>query len=457
MRARIRPGGVVQGVTRVPGDKSIAHRWLMFAATAEGESTLRGLPAGEDILRTARCMAALTGSKTLASWAHEAALAQDEGQSPTWNEEQPWNYNHEVRVQAEGRWGLKQAAGALDCGNSGTTMRLIMGLLAGAGFESSLMGDASLGSRPMERVAEPLRQMGARIETTDGHAPVRVTGAPLQGIDYASPIPSAQVKSAVLLAGAQASGRTSFTEPAATRDHTERLLRALGAPVQLDRGTIGVEAFQHGGFEGTAPGDPSSAVYLLAAAALTGGSLTVEGVGLNPTRTGFLGVLERMGMTIDIEHGDDQMGEPVGTMRVSPAADLRGTTVTAEELPSVIDEVPILAAIAAHAEGETRFEGAAELRVKESDRLAGTATGLQHLGGGARVEGDVLIIEGGGLHGAPSRAADALGDHRLAMAFAVAALAADDDRDVEGVEAAAVTFPAFHLALAALGADLEAS
>ena len=452
MRALIRPGATISGEASVPGDKSIAHRWLIFAATAKGESVLGGLPPGQDVASTARCMAVLSGLEPLRS-----AAAEDEGQSPTWNELPPWNYNHEVRVQAEGRERLRSPAEALDCGNSGTTIRLLMGLLSGCPIEVSLSGDESLRRRPMERIAEPLRSMGAQISTTDGHAPVQVHGGALSGITYATPVPSAQLKSALLLAGLAAEGTTTVVEPVATRDHTERLLGALGAPVRIEGTAVSVEAFQHAGFTGRVPGDPSSAAYLLAAAALTGGALTIRGVGLNPSRTHFLGVLERMGVAIEATPTGDEVGEPVGEVSVGASrASIAATTVSTDELPLVIDEVPILAALAAHADGTTRFEGAGELRVKESDRLQGTADGLVALGGRARVDGDDLVVDGGGLTGGNEASpADALGDHRLAMAFAVASLRASEPAAVDGMEWASITFPGFEQAPRAVGADLE--
>ncbi len=260
------------------------------------------------------------------------------------------------------------------------------------------------------------------------------------------------MKSAVLLAGAAATGTTAVREPVATRDHTERALAALGGPVEMAPGRVAVAAFQHDGFEGRVPGDPSSAAFLAAAAALTGSEVEVEGVGLNPTRTRFLEVMERMGVAVGTEIHDEQVGEPVGTIRAALAGPLRGTTVTAAELPLVIDEIPVLAALAAHAEGESRFLGAGELRVKESDRLATIAEGIRGLGGQAGVEGDDLVVAGSGARGGN---ASARGDHRIAMALTVAALAADGPSVIEGVEHADVSFPGFVPALRALGAHVE--
>jgi 3-phosphoshikimate 1-carboxyvinyltransferase len=332
-------------------------------------------------------------------------------------------------------------------------MRLLAGLLAAAPFEVVLDGDASLRTRPMERVAEPLRRMGAHVGTDEGHPPVVVRGATLRGIVHEAATPSAQVKGAVLLAGVAADGTTAVREPAPTRDHTERALAALGGPVEVDADRIEVSRFQHEGFSAVVPGDPSSAGFPIAAAVLTGGSLRVEAVGVNPTRLGYLEVLGRMGVRTRVEVRGEELGEPVGTIEVDAGGPLRGTTVAADELPRVIDEVPLLAAVAAHAEGETRFRGVGELRVKESDRVAALVAGLRGLGGDAVDEGDDLVVGGGGLAGGAAAAAH---DHRIAMALVVAALAARGPSSIEGVESAEVSFPGFLEALGLLGARVEA-
>jgi 3-phosphoshikimate 1-carboxyvinyltransferase len=303
----------------------------------------------------------------------------------------------------------------------------------------------------MERVAEPLRLMGAQAQTRDGRPPLVVQGGRLSGIRYRPPVPSAQVKGCVLLAGLAASGETVVEEPAPTRDHTERALRALGAPVTMAEARIGVSSFQHEGLEGTVPGDVSSAALLAAAAAVTRGSLVVRGVGLNPTRLGFLRVMARMGVRAEHEALSEVLGEPVGVLRVEPAEGLTGTRVSPDELPLVIDEVPVLAALAAHAEGETLFAGGGELREKESDRLDGLAEQIRRLGGKARVEGDDLVVAGGGLAGG---SADSRGDHRMAMALAVAALGARGPSEIRGMESAAVSFPGFVGVLAHLGGQI---
>jgi len=331
-------------------------------------------------------------------------------------------------------------------------MRLLAGVLASCSFESRLTGDESLSARPMERVAEPLRAMGATVQTTEGHAPVVVRGGPLSGIAHVSAVPSAQVKSAVLLAGLAAEGETSVQEPAHTRDHTERALEHLGASVRIEGRRVTIEPFRHGGLSGSVPGDVSSAAFLIAAAAVTGGSLTVTGVGLNPTRTHLLEVLSRMGVRARAEVERHELGEPVGTLAIEAGGGLRGTTVTGDELPLLIDEVPVLAMLGAHAAGETWFLGAGELRVKESNRLGGVSDAIRALGGAAGVEGDDLVVAGGGLRGGHASSG---GDHRMAMALAVAALGAEGPVTIEGVEAADVSFPGFVGTLADLGARVE--
>jgi 3-phosphoshikimate 1-carboxyvinyltransferase len=330
-------------------------------------------------------------------------------------------------------------------------MRLLCGVLASAPFGSDLVGDESLSARPMERVATPLNAMGAQVRTIEGHAPVRVEGGPLRGIDHAVPVPSAQVKGAVLLAGLAAEGATTVREPAATRDHTERALSELGAPIEREPGAVTVHRFQHDGFEGEVPGDPSSAAFLVAAAALAGGALRIRGVGLNPTRLAFLGVLGRMGVRTTLVPEREELGEPVGTIEVEPAGELAGTVVGERELPLVVDEVPVLALLAAFASGGTRFAGAGELRTKESDRLGGVVAAIRALGGEASVEGDDLVLAGGGLRGGVAAAA---GDHRMAMALSIGGLRTPEPISVEGVEVAEVSFPGFLDTLSGLGVEI---
>jgi 3-phosphoshikimate 1-carboxyvinyltransferase len=453
MRVRITPGARLGGSISVPGDKSIAHRLLILAATARGRSRIGELPPSLDVRSAASCLAqvSLEARPGLDAWVREIS-AQAEGDGFTWNIRSDHGAPPPLEVEGEGRKALLEPSRPLDCGNSGTAMRLLAGVVAAAPFRTVLTGDDSLSGRPMDRVAEPLRAMGARVKTTDGHAPVTLDGGNLSGITHSPSVPSAQVKAAVLLAGVAAEGETVVIETSPTRDHTERVLRALGGPVRTDGARTTVERFQHSGFEARVPGDLSSAAFLIAAAALTDSSIEIDGVGLNPTRTRFLDVMERMGVSTERIVHDEVLGEPVGLLRVLPGAGLRGTSIPADELPLVIDEVPVLAILAAHAKGETSFLDAGELRVKESDRLRGISAGIRALGGHAGNQGQDLVVAGGGLHGGP---ADGAEDHRLAMSFAVAALAADRPCEIEGMEAADVSFPGFLQTLRALGAELE--
>lgn len=332
-------------------------------------------------------------------------------------------------------------------------MRLLAGVAAAAPFTTMLVGDESLSRRPMERVARPLRAMGARVTTTDGTAPVEVEGGPLIGIRFEPEVPSAQVKGAVLLAAAAASGTTTVVERVQTRDHTERLLAALGGEVTWADGAVELRGpVELPPVSGTVPGDPSSAAFLAAAAAVTGGAVELADVGLNRSRLGWVDVLRRAGAALETATQRETVGEPAGSLSAGASSGPLPVRVPADELPLVVDEVPVLAAVAAHAGGESRFEGGAELRVKESDRLASLVEGLRGLGGEAAVEGDDLVVAGGGLRGG---AASAAGDHRVAMALVVAALAAEAPCEIDGVEAAAVSFPGFGATLRALGADLE--
>jgi 3-phosphoshikimate 1-carboxyvinyltransferase len=460
MRIHVRSGrraGGDDAVMGTPGDKSIAHRWLILAATATGPSRLAHLPPSLDVRSTASCLSRVTvkARPALDLWASNAS-SWVEGGGSTWNEtsrEGPREPStRPLEVEGEGRATLVESRTDLDCGNSGTSMRLLAGLLSSAPFSCRLVGDTSLSARPMERVAEPLRRMGARIDTTEGHPPLLVSGGSLHGIEHLLEVPTAQVKGALLLAGLAADGETLVTEPVATRDHTERALAALGAPVRREGTTVGVTRFQHEGFDGSVPGDVSSAAFLIGAAALGGRALSIEGVGLNPSRTRYLDVLTRMGVRTETVITDEQLGEPVGRIELRAEAELHGTTIDEGELPLVIDEVPLLAVLAAHAEGETWFLGAHELRLKETDRLTRIAEGIRSLGGHAAAEADDLVIAGGGLRGG---VASSGGDHRLAMAFAVAGVGAEGVCEVRGVEAAEVSFPGFVEALREAGASVE--
>jgi len=417
---RLAPGGAVAGEIAVPGDKSISHRALMLGGLARGQTRIHGFLAGEDCLSTARALGALG--------------VRIEFDSPT-----------EVRVAGQGGRGLTAPAGPLDMGNAGTAMRLMMGLLCGQPFASTLIGDASLMRRPMERVAVPLRQMGARIDTQDGRPPVRIGGgALLQAIHYALPVASAQVKSAILLAGLGAQGRTRITEPAPSRDHTERMLAAFGVELLREGPTLALEGGQplHAA-DIEVPGDFSSAAFFLVAGCLAAAQpLTLRNVGVNPTRTGLLEILLRMGADIRVrQHPVKPGAEPVADLEVRRSA-LRGITVPEALVPLAIDEFPAFFIAAACAQGESVVRGAAELRVKESDRLAAMAEGLTVLGVDNQLLPDGLRLKGTGRPFAGGTI-DSRGDHRIAMAFAVAALRAGAPLLIQDVANVATSFPGF--------------
>jgi 3-phosphoshikimate 1-carboxyvinyltransferase len=446
------PGSTVGGEAAVPGDKSIAHRWLIAAAVGLGTSRLGGLPRSLDTRSTAACLAGLAppGRAALEAWASRPG-AGPERHGSTWN--RGTSTLDVLEVEGQGRSELAAPTTPLDCGNSGTTMRLLAGIVAASPFTSVLTGDASLCRRPMERVARPLRQMGAEVATDDGRPPLTITGRALNGIRFEPDVPSAQVKGSVLLAALAAAGTTRISERVPTRDHTERLLEALEAPVRRDDGGVEVDGpIDLGPVRGDLPGDPSAAAFLLGAAALTGSALAIQRVGLNPSRLRWVEVLERIGVRTSVAVDGEELNEPFGDLHTEATTALRAVRVRPEELPLVIDEVPILAAIAVHAEGESRFEGGAELRVKESDRLTALVEGIRGLGGEAALEGDDLVVGGGGLRGG---AAEAAGDHRIAMALVVASLAASAPCEVGGVEVADVSFPGFAPMLHSLGAVLE--
>jgi 3-phosphoshikimate 1-carboxyvinyltransferase len=422
------PAGLA-GALRVPGDKSIAHRALLLGALAEGTTRVSGFPAGADVLSSLGAMRALG-----------ARIARD-GEA----------------VEIDGCGPALGGAGriAIDCGNSGTTMRLTAGLAAGAAATVALDGDASLRRRPMERVAEPLRAMGAEVETTEGHAPLTVRGGALTGIEWTLRVPSAQVKSAVLLAALRARGRTRVHEPLASRDHTERLLAHLGARLVRRAGSIELDGGQRLAAAPIAlPGDVSSAAFLVVAALVVPGSaLRLADVGVNPTRTGALAILRRMGAPIEVAGTRDEAGEPRAELRVR-AGRLHGTTVTPAEIPGAIDELPILCVAAAVADGETAIAGAGELRVKESDRIAALEQ-LRLLGVDVRTTADGLVIRGSGGRRLRGARIDSQGDHRIAMAFAVAGLVADGGVEVADAGCADVSFPGFFARLAELGARVD--
>jgi len=417
-------GGSLRGHVTVPGDKSISHRSLLFGAIAEGTTRIEGLLPAEDPLSTAACLRAMGVTVS------------------------PIADGQVVTVEGVGLDGLREPADVLDCGNSGTTMRLMLGLLAGrAGRHFVLTGDASLRSRPMRRVGAPLAQMGARIQgREDGNlAPLAVLGQTLHGSVIGTPVASAQVKSALLLAALTANGPTTVIEPAPTRDHSERMLRAFGADLEVDGDEGRFITVRPGpalqGQTVVVPGDISSAAFWLVAAAITpGAELTVENVGLNPSRTGILDVLAEMGARITVLNSRDVAGEPVGDLHVQHGP-LRAFRIEEPMIPRLVDEIPVLAVVACCAEGVSRISGAAELRVKETDRLAVMARQLKAMGARLEEHADGLSIEGPTpLHGAE---VDSETDHRVAMSLAVASLVARGDTRLGRAEAAAVSYPGF--------------
>ena len=407
----------LNGRLTVPGDKSISHRYVLLAALARGRSRIHGLAPGQDVRSTVSCLKTL-GARL--SFANEHVL------------------------EAEGAI-LETPDRDLDAGNSGTTMRLLAGVLAGHPFTSTMTGDASLSSRPMERVASPLRQMGASVATTNGRAPMTITGGSLHAIAYESPVASAQIKSAVLLAGLFADGRTSVTEPAATRDHTERAFAAFGLDVESRPGFAAVQGGQHlRGADLEVPGDPSSAAtWAAVAASIPGSAIEIDGVALNPGRIGFVDALRRAGAEVTVDVRAETSGEPVGTIRVAYGAPAFFEVAPAE-VASLIDELPVLAAMAAR-RGGMRVTGASELRVKESDRIRQIVAGLRAFGAEADELPDGFAIGASPLGSAD---VDAHHDHRLAMAFAIAGLGSVRTR-IAGAEVVNVSYPGFLDLLAA--------
>jgi 3-phosphoshikimate 1-carboxyvinyltransferase len=416
----------VSGSIRVPGDKSITHRVLLFAALARGTSRLGGVLTSLDARSTARVLRQLGA-----------------GLSPL---------RQGATTTVVGRGSLLRPTEVLDCGNSGTTTRLLLGLLSAHRFSATLTGDRSLRRRPMRRVTEPLSAMGARFTEQNGDGlPLTVEGARLKPLNYEMPVSSAQIKSALLLAGVAGEVEVALREPGGrSRDHTERLLRAFGYGVRESDDWIyfsptgRIEPFQI-----EVPGDPSSAAFLVGAAALAeSGELRVAGVGVNPSRIGFLEVLRRMGGQVRVESGATQFGEPTGDLLVRPGP-LRATEVAAREVPGLIDEIPLLAVLASRAQGTTTFRQVGELRVKESDRLGLMAENLRAVGARAEVQGDDLVVEGG--HRVPQGRVRTLGDHRLAMAFAVLGTLPGARVRVDDMACAAVSFPDFSQTLRKIG------
>ena len=424
--AVVGPADRLRGRLQVPGDKSISHRYALLAALAEGDSTITGYSTGADCGSTVSCLRGLGIAVADAPEASGGGLT--------------------VTVAGRGVAAWRAPEAPLDAGNSGTTMRLLAGVLAGRPFVSTIIGDASLTRRPMRRIMDPLTAMGARIHAADGgRPPLAITGGALRAIDYTLPVASAQVKSAVLLAGLQAKGTTRVREPAPTRDHTERALAAFGVELAHDGDAIAVTGGAR--LRGTAlavPGDPSAAAYwVVAAAAMPGSEVTIERIGLNPTRIGFVELLRRAGASIETHERGAPGGEPVGDLTVRGAS-LQPIAVSAADVPGLIDELPVVGALAAHGVPVT-VTGAGELRHKESDRIAAFATGMRALG--VRVD-----EQPDGYHaaceGRPSGGtADAAGDHRLAMAFAVAALRCAAPSTITGAQAVAVSYPGFFAVL----------
>jgi 3-phosphoshikimate 1-carboxyvinyltransferase len=434
-RTTIHPATRLRGELRLPGDKSVSHRALMLATLAAGESRIAAAGDGADVRSTSGVMAALGAT---------VERVADDGRRV------------DYRVVSPGADGLHDPEDVLDCGNSGTSLRLITGLLAGLPLTAVLTGDASLRGRPVARIIEPLRSMGAVLHGRhhDSLPPLTVVGhTPLRAVDVTTPVPSAQVKSAILLAGLRADGRTTVRERVATRDHTERMLRARGVPVTSEVGPDGgaVITVQGGvavqALDERVPGDVSAAAFWLVAASIhPDAELTLRDVGVNPTRRAIIDLLRAMGATID-ERGtgpavDDGVGEPLADLVVR-SADLRAIDVGPGDVAAAIDEIPVLCLAAARAHGTTTIRGAGELRHKESDRIAGIATGLRALGADLEVDGDDLRITGRG--GTPLRAAatDSLDDHRLAMTFAIAGLVADGPTSIARAGSAAISYPGF--------------
>jgi 3-phosphoshikimate 1-carboxyvinyltransferase len=422
------PGRQVAGVIEVPGDKSISHRALMLGAIADGRTRVSGFLMGED------CLATMAALRSLG--------VEIDAQNPA-----------EIIVNGVGLHGLRESSGPLDMGNSGTGMRLLAGLLAGQLFASELTGDDSLTLRPMERIAKPLRSMGAQIETSDGTPPLRISGTKLAGITYASPVASAQVKSAILLAGLYASGTTVVSEPGITRDHTERMLQTFGVPVSSSNLTATVTGPAHlTACDVVVPGDISSAAFALGAGCLaTGEGISIKGVGINPTRTGVLDILRLMGANIVLSDERTMGAEPVATLTAMPSQ-LKGIDIPPELIPLAIDELPLIFALAACADGITRITGAEELRHKESDRIAVMTAGLRAVGGQIEETPDGAIITGGALAGGT---VDSHGDHRVAMAFSVAAMCADAPVRILDCANVATSFPGYVELMQGLGLQVK--
>lgn len=429
----ITPGRPLKGTISVPGDKSLTHRAIMLTALAEGTSTISGYCQGEDCLNTMRSFQSLGIPIT---------------HTPV-----------QLTIHGKGFWGLAEPSAPIDCGNSGTGIRLLTGLLAGQDFFSVLTGDESIRRRPMGRVVKPLREMGAVIGGRKGGelAPLAITGSGLHGIDYTSPVASAQMKSSLLLAGLYAEGETRYKEPSLSRDHTERMFQFFGIPLMREEETLVLQGRPSVGWQGvhiTIPGDFSAAAFFIVGATIVPGSdVTIRHVGMNPTRTGLMDVLKKMGADIEVLALREVAGEPVGDLRIK-SAPLKGVAIGAELIPKTIDEFPVLCVAAAVADGETVISGAEELRVKESDRIATMSSELRAMGAQIEERPDGMFIRGLGRGGngrlmAPS-SAQSHGDHRVAMSLAIGGLTAERSMTVADTSCVDTSFPNFEEVLAQL-------
>lgn len=433
----ITPGLPLRGTTTVPGDKSLTHRAIILTALAEGTSTIVGYCQGEDCLNTMRAFQGLGIPIT---------------QTPT-----------ELTVCGKGFWGLSEPSAPIDCGNSGTGIRLLTGLLAGQDFFSILTGDDSIRRRPMGRVVKPLREMGAVIGGRKGGelAPLAITGAGLHAIEYISPVASAQIKSSLLLAGLFAQGKTRYKEPRLSRDHTERMFRFFGIPLVNEEDTLVLQGRPSVGWRGvdvTIPGDFSAAAFFIVGATIVQGSdITIRNVGMNPTRTGLIEVMRKMGADIQVVGQREEACEPVGDLRVK-SAPLKGVAIGHDLIPKTIDEFPVLCVAAAVADGDTVISGAEELRVKESDRIATMSRELKAMGALVEERPDGMVIRGvgrGGENGKLNAAhkAQSHGDHRVAMSLAIGGLTAEQSMTIADTSCVDTSFPNFEKVLAGLLAN----
>ncbi len=430
----ITPGRALKGTIAVPGDKSVTHRAIILTALAEGSSTISSYCRGEDCLNTMRAFHALG-----------VRIDETPGQ---------------LTVHGKGFWGLSEPNGPIDCGNSGTGIRLLTGLLSGQDFFTVLTGDESIRRRPMGRVVKPLRDMGAVIAGRKGGelAPLAITGKRLHGIEYVSPVASAQVKSSLLLAGLFAEGTTRFREPRLSRDHTERMFQFFGIPLTRDGWTLVLQGRPAVGWQGhrlVIPGDFSAAAFFIVGATIVPGSdITIRNVGINPTRTGLIDVMQSMGADIQILSQREEAGEPVADLRVR-SAPLKGIAIGPDLIPQTIDEFPILCVAAAVAQGDTRISGAEELRVKESDRIATMSAELKAMGAQISEKPDGMIIQGSGTAGENGRLraaakAQSHGDHRVAMSLAIGGLTAETGMTIADTGCVETSFPNFESALSEL-------